>query len=440
MPILSLDQLVANLSGSQRKPVYKASATAEGAGTYHSAFLLAGLPGAASTPPAFTAGSGYVPTSATAGAIPFTNPVTGGLYLGKLQAALSVAGVAILYDRLWHCSGFNTTTLTAQAITTPGSITRGDVTGDGVEIWGEIYTAPGATGATWTVSYTNQAGTAGRTATYTHPANAESVGQMFPFTLQAGDTGVRSVQSLTCSASSGTAGSLGLTLLRRIAAIASPVANAGDTLDFFKTGGPQIPNDACLTWMILCSTTSSGNLTAEVVLTGESIAGTNVTATDLQRFLAADMFLVPAAAPWPVASPALLAGPLNLSMYREFTKATSDGVGLEAPVATGKTNLVLDIEVAAAASGFAANNGVRFAAYARSLGSSAAFVGPVQATALALTDTTNKQRFTLTFPVASFAGLTTNDTWIVELVRQIADGSDTMPNTLRLFDAVYRAT
>lgn len=264
MAITTVDGLLTAMPG-QHRHINKASQTSEGAGTWHSLFLAAGQPGAGSTPPAFTAGSGYVPTSATAGAIPFVNP-TGGLlsYLARCQAYLSGVGVPILYDRLWHCSGILTNTASAQTITTPGALTRPDANGADVELWGEVYTAPGATGATWTVVYTNQDGTASRVATYTHPANAESVGQMFPFLLQAGDTGVRSVQSLTCSISSGTAGNIGLTLLRRVAEFPIMVANGGLVLDAFDLGLPRIYDDACLCWMLLCSGVTTGVLGGSV--------------------------------------------------------------------------------------------------------------------------------------------------------------------------------
>lgn len=289
MAITSLDQLAANLPG-QHRHIYKASATAEGAGTWHSLFLLAGLPGAGSTPPASTAGSGYVPTTATAGALPFTNPPGGNAaFLAKFMATLTAAGTVILYDRLWHCSGFGTVVTTAQNVTTPGSLTRPDANGADVEIWGEVYTAPGATGATWTVSYTNQDGTAGRTATYTHPANAESVGQMFPFVLAAGDTGVRSVQSFTASVSSGTAGNIGITLLRRIAEIPVPLANTAPlTLDAFALGLPQIYNDACLCFMVQCSGTASGALQASVSIINDLVitAPANNSVIDVMHFQA----------------------------------------------------------------------------------------------------------------------------------------------------------
>jgi hypothetical protein len=203
--------------------------------------------------------------------LPFTNPVSGNSYLAKLAAAGSTVGTLILYDRIWCCSGFGTVVTTAQNVTTPGTIASRDANGAalgaGVELWGEVYTAPGATGATWTVSYTNQGGTAGQSATYTHPANAESVGQMFPFTLASGDTGVRAVASLTCSISSGTAGDIGITLLRRIAEIPIAVVNVGGAVDLVSSGLPRIYDSSCLAMMVMCSATNTGNILGTFVYT-----------------------------------------------------------------------------------------------------------------------------------------------------------------------------
>lgn len=266
MAITTLDGMIAGMRPPQG--FLKATATCEGAGTFHSTWKVAGLPGAGSNPPLFTAGSGYVPTNATVGAIPYTNPGAGNGYLAKLGLSGATAGTWFLVDRVWQCSGFGTVVTTAQTVTTPGSITRdanGTSLGDGVELWGEVYTSPGATSATWTVSYTNSAGTSGRTATYSHPANAESVGQMLPFTLQAGDVGVQSVQSLTCSVSSGTAGNIGITLIRRIATIPNPVINAGTTIDPIGLGFPRIYDSSCLMWMNMSSTTNTGIVTGEIV-------------------------------------------------------------------------------------------------------------------------------------------------------------------------------
>jgi hypothetical protein len=268
MAITTVDGLIAGMVAPRQ--FLKASATTEGAGTWHSLFLLAGTPGAGSTPPAYTAGSGYTCDNSTAGALSFVNP-GGGLetVLARFAVAGAAVGSLILYDRLWTCSGLTTAAAATLNITTPGTIpardSNGATAGLGVELWGEVYTAPGATAATWTVSYTNQSGTSGRTATYSHPANAETVGQMFPFTLQAGDTGVGAVASFTTSISSGTAGSIGITLLRRLATIPITTANVGATLDAVACGAPQIFDSSCLCFMVMAGGASTGILSGEVV-------------------------------------------------------------------------------------------------------------------------------------------------------------------------------
>ncbi len=164
-----------------------------------------------------------------------------------------------------------TTAPAAQTITTPGTIPardqKGTSDGAGVELWLEVYGVPGATAATWTVSYTNQAGVSGRTATYAHPANAETAGQMMQMTLQSGDTGVRSVESFACSVSSGTAGNIGITLLRRVAMIPLSVANVSQLFDFYSVGMPRLYDGTCLTSMVLCTTTNTGNLFGNIIYT-----------------------------------------------------------------------------------------------------------------------------------------------------------------------------
>lgn len=270
MAVTTLDQALAGMQ--PRAMLHKASQTAEGAGTWHSLWKAAGLPTAGANPPLFSAGAGYVPTRATTGAVPFTNPVAPAKsYLARVAAAGGTVGTLIVVDRLWACSGFNTTLLTAQNVTTPGTIpardNNGNALGDGVELWLEVYTAPGATGATWTISYTNSAGVSGRTATYTHPANAESPGQMMPVRMQAGDVGVQSVQSFTCSASSGTAGDVGITLVRRVAEIPMMVANVAFGIDAVSGGFPQVFDDSCLQLVVLCSATNTGLIQGALQLT-----------------------------------------------------------------------------------------------------------------------------------------------------------------------------
>ncbi len=265
----------ASLLAGARAPlwIYKPSATAEGAGTWQSLWKTAGVPAAGANPPAYTAGSGYVPTRATTGALGQANAQSGNelrcLGLGLVAAT---AGTIVIYDRLWACSGFTTNITTLQSVTTPGSLTAGRLV-DGsadysdVELFLEVYGAPGASTATWTITYLDGAG-ASRTGTYTHPANAESVGQMMPLTaFPATHTqGVQQLTSFQASVTSGSAGDIGVTLLRRIATISPSTVNSEafkGSLDLYLN---RVRDDACLAVMVNCSTTSTGIVQANLGL------------------------------------------------------------------------------------------------------------------------------------------------------------------------------
>ena len=261
MAIDTMDKLIAAMPG-QHRHLFKASQTSEGAGTWHSLWKAAGSPGAGSTPPT---GNGQVPTRLTAGAITLVNPAGANkLYLARFSVAGATAGTVILYDRLWHNSGFNGNIITAQTVATPPTLTRPDANGADVEIWGEVYTAMGATASVFTVTYTNQDGTTGRSASYSMPANALSVGQLFPFTLQAGDTGVRTVTQVQLSIATGTVGDFGLVLLRRVAEIPMTIVNVLGDRDAFALGMPELYTDAGLALQVLCTTTNTGNVLGAV--------------------------------------------------------------------------------------------------------------------------------------------------------------------------------
>lgn len=261
MAIDTMDKLVAALPG-QHRHLFKASQNARASGAWHSLWRAAGSPGAGAVPPA---GNGEVPTLLATGAITLVNPAGGNkLYLARFAGAGSTAGTVILYDRLWHNSGFSANITAAQAIATPPTLTRPNSLGSDVELWGEVYTATGATASTFTATYTNQDGVTGRSATYAKPAAAQAVGEMFPFALQSGDTGVRTVTQVQLSAGTGSVGDFGLVLLRRLAEIPMALVNVLADRDAFALGMPEIFQDACLAMLVFCTSTSTGNILAAV--------------------------------------------------------------------------------------------------------------------------------------------------------------------------------
>lgn len=255
MALLTIDQVIAALAGARRLRFFKEAATAKGSGFWHSLWKTAGSPAAGATP---ASGNGAIPTDATTGAHAFANPSAGQKsYLEKLVAAATAVGIVQIYDRLWANSGLSGTSVALQSFTQPALARHTD--GEGNEIWLEVYTALGATGTTFTVKYTNQDGTTARTATLAYSGGAPVAGQLIgPFPLQDGDTGVRKIESVQLSISTGTAGDFGAVLLHPHAAVAIDTAGKPTQLDVLQTGHAEVADDACLALMVLASGASTG--------------------------------------------------------------------------------------------------------------------------------------------------------------------------------------
>jgi hypothetical protein len=215
------------------------------AGRPHSWWSLGGIPGAGG----FDATLNGVTLSSTSalvnGQLPHYDPGSGTSYLGRFAAGASQGGILCLYDRIWHNGGYGITTLTAQNSTTPTWPARDDdgtTNGKGVLLGVEVSVATGAGTPTLTVAYTNSGGTAGRSATNIFATVASSaIGSFYPIGLQAGDVGVRSVQSLTLSAT-WTSGTINMVAYRQIAALPMTGAFLGESLDAISGGLTEIFN------------------------------------------------------------------------------------------------------------------------------------------------------------------------------------------------------
>lgn len=197
--------------------------------------------------------------TADAGCFPLWTP-TGALWLRRFTAACGVASAIELIDLLLINSGIAVTTTTAQTLNTvtlPARDNNGAAAGDGVLAGLLVTTATTNAGAitNCTISYTNQAGTAGRTGTMaSFPATA-NVGSLIPFELQAGDTGVQSVQSITLGTSLVT-GAVSLILFRPIDFMGLNVANVGFTQPQQGLGNIRLYGGSCLFPVIVPQSTT----------------------------------------------------------------------------------------------------------------------------------------------------------------------------------------
>lgn len=278
MAITTRDGLIAAMAGNSSRIVMdKASVGSVAAGAFYSHWRATGQPGQGAIPTAVA-----VPDHTITGAIGFTqqtSPVTS--YLALMETALPATNTLEIHDRLCHMGGLSGTVTTAQTVsmdlsallTTNNLEARiGDTNYSDVQWWLEWYTATGTSAVTATVNVTYNNGTTGN---LTGASLAASRPASFVLALNnlipAADSGkyIRGVNSVTLSATTGTAGNFGVTATRYRAGMLAPLANARFTSDWAQLGLPEIPNSSCLFPMILYSVATATTIRA----TGKIVHG-----------------------------------------------------------------------------------------------------------------------------------------------------------------------
>jgi 3',5'-cyclic AMP phosphodiesterase CpdA len=261
----AVNEIAAALGNSNSRIVWdKASIANAAAGQIFSLWRATGTPGQGAIPAAAA-----LCTSALTGAMGFTNqtaPVTSYYAwqsIGTGNAATSVE----VHDRLAHMGGLNGTLTTAQTVgvdLTSGGLNlpaarRGDANYSDVQWWLEWYTDTGATASNATVAVTYDDGSTGNLAAIAVGGTVRA-GRMIPLVSAVTGRFIRAVTSVTLSASTGTAGSFGVTATRPRTVVNSNIANKTEQFDWAQLGLPEIPNDSCLMMVMLCSTTSTGTV------------------------------------------------------------------------------------------------------------------------------------------------------------------------------------
>ena len=189
-------------------------------------------------------------------------------FLGaRMNTSAVGAGGAILLDLLNVSGGLSGVVTTAQTTNLPTAALTRYTSGEGVMAGIVIYTLVGTTVTTVSISYTNSAGTSGRTSTATTFGGSgfREAHILIPIPLAAGDTGVRSIESVTVTATTGTAGNFGVCMFKPLAMVSLESATGAMPLDAVSTGciiGSlcEIHPDACLSIsaFTVVSTTMSG--------------------------------------------------------------------------------------------------------------------------------------------------------------------------------------
>ena len=253
----------------------KSGTAADAAGYWYCTSKDAGFPGAWA--PGSPGVNGRVTDgtqAADAGCFPIANPSVGANYLTEVNMAAAVNHTHLLFDVLWVNSGLAITTTTAQSITTPTLPARdinGTTNGEGCGIAILCTAAVGlaAVASNATVTYTNSDGTGSRTATLSAIVGSQApatpvIGTLIWFNLQAGDKGVRSIQSITLN-TSWVSGSISLMITRDIATIGTTIPNV-NAQKIIGTPGIRLYNGTCLLHCNLASATTATFYAGELVV------------------------------------------------------------------------------------------------------------------------------------------------------------------------------
>jgi hypothetical protein len=253
-------------SAKQIIPYTKTAALTTIALTRHTIAGQAGNPGAL-TLAGTGAPGGALFTDATAG-FPILNAFGGSAtgYLTRVNCANSVIGRVELWDKIYGyniptgASGFGTlATLTLSA--QPSILARTpDGAGHGLRLFLEITTTMSATATTVNVTYTNSAGTAGRSTGATASLSGFTATRWVELPLQAGDSGVQKIETVVIGGATNAAGVANVIIARPLWSNSVRVANAAgmivDGLD--KTGMPVVYADSALVVCTVADSTSAG--------------------------------------------------------------------------------------------------------------------------------------------------------------------------------------
>lgn len=239
------------------------------AGRWHEAFAVSNGTGGIGVLTG-TAGLGAAMNTSDAGALPLspaqvTPDVRHLMAMSARSAATTLTpGEMRLFDLLYKYTSCAVATGAGTALNNAAAKPTRLGTGEGVRCCCVVAgTAIGAASPVITVSYTNQAGTTGRTGYFAASANSQPIGSLLTgaavaavlsgpeMLMQAGDTGIQKIDSYTVA--SGTTGAVTFILYRDLADVPLIAANTPGERDYLSSQ-PQMPivdDDACLAEFVM---------------------------------------------------------------------------------------------------------------------------------------------------------------------------------------------
>lgn len=208
------------------------------------------------------------------GAIPNAGTGRHSILSARINPALNSGVALMLVDMLNISGGLNATLTTAQTTNLPTAALTRYTSGEGVHAALVVHSQIGTTGTTVTCSYTNQSGTSGQTTTATAIGGTglREAGVLIRLPLQAGDTGVQSVESVTLAGSTATAGAFGVVLYKPLAFIFANDVEGANVIDNVSSGRVvgqfnEVLDDACLSCFAVMATAQA---VSGMILLGEA--------------------------------------------------------------------------------------------------------------------------------------------------------------------------
>lgn len=264
---LDTNKMKAAIAGGGFIPINKASVANMAAGYICSMWRAVGTP---LWPQGAIPGAAAICTDATVGGIllPSFGANTGRIY--RFAPVSATPGTFMAYERLAHMGGLNGTLLTAQTVNLDPAtaIAAGRATQLQVEWFVEIYTDLGTTAANLVVTYTDVNDVPAKTVTITGFTGASPLNRSGRCVQIVPNDGIqiKTIQSVTLSASSGAAGSFGITARKKLTSVGQLLANVlSPSVDAISIGMPEFKDTACLELLVICSTTSTGNILGELL-------------------------------------------------------------------------------------------------------------------------------------------------------------------------------
>jgi len=193
---------------------------------------------------------------------------------GRVNPAVNAGVALMLVDMLNISGGLNGTTTTAQTTNLPTAALPRYTSGEGVYAALMVHSPVGNTATTVTCSYTNQSGTPGRTTPAVQLGGTGNVaaGQLFRLPLAVGDTGMRSVESVTLAGSTAVAGNFGVVMFKPLAMMFANDVEGANVIDTVSSGRMvgqfnEVLDDACLSCFAVMATAQA---VAGAILLGEA--------------------------------------------------------------------------------------------------------------------------------------------------------------------------